>query len=158
MKKPAIAIRSLQNRIFFAGERRKAGAVNSLDIKNLVFKTLSLRPLNWSGQISILLVGDKMIRDLNFKYLDKNRPTDVLAFDLSRGKGDITCEIVVSTDAAFYNSRIYKTSPVYETYLYVVHGLLHILGFDDRAEIERKFMQKKAEKILFDFNPLNYKL
>lgn len=148
MKKPLVAIRNLQNRISVADERSKSVAINPLDIKKLVFKTLELKPLKWSGQISVLLVDDKRIRELNHKYLNKNYPTDVLAFDLSRGKGDISCEIIVSCDTAFYNSSIYKTTPVYEAYLYVIHGLLHILGYDDQTSGEQKTMQKKAEQIL----------
>lgn len=153
MKRPAIAIGNLQNRISVIAKRGQPAGLNANDIKKIVYKTLSLKPRNRIGQVSVCLVDDKRIKELNRKYLGKDYPTDVLAFNLSRGKGDISCEIVVSCDRAFYNSRIYKTTAVYETYLYVIHGLLHILGYDDRTSSEREFMQVKAEKILLKLKP-----
>lgn len=152
MKKPVVVIRNLQNRISFVDSRSKSTAVNTHDIKKIVYETISSKPLKKIDQVSICLVDDKKIKGLNRKYLGKDYPTDVLAFDLSRGKGDISCEIVVSCDTAFYNSRIYKTTPVYEAYLYVIHGLLHILGYDDQTARQQKTLQKKAEQILSIFN------
>ncbi|KPK97483.1 MAG: hypothetical protein AMJ95_08760 [Omnitrophica WOR_2 bacterium SM23_72] len=82
---------------------------------------------------------------MNLRFLHKNQPTDVLAFDSG--------EIVVSTDAAIRNAKIFKTEPLYELYLYVVHGLLHILGFKDRTQKQRAHMQQKAEQILGTLRP-----
>lgn len=62
-------------------------------------------------------------------------------------------EIVVSSDAAVRNAKIFKTEPLYELTLYVVHGVLHILGFEDRTKKQRESMQEKAENILRTFYP-----
>ncbi|MFH1397483.1 MAG: rRNA maturation RNase YbeY [Candidatus Omnitrophota bacterium] len=147
MKKPIVVIKNLQNRI----------SLYPQNIKKIVYKTLFLKSLNKIGQVSICLVDDRLIKELNRKYLGKDYPTDVLSFDLSLRKGDISCEIVVSCDRAFYNSRIYKTSAVYETYLYLIHGLLHILGYDDRTKVEGRLMQEKAEKILLELKVGHFK-
>jgi probable rRNA maturation factor len=82
---------------------------------------------------------------MNLRFLQKDEPTDVLAFDSG--------EIVVSSDAAVRNAKIFKTEPLYELYLYVVHGVLHILGFEDRTKEQRESMQQKAENILRALNP-----
>jgi rRNA maturation RNase YbeY len=76
--------------------------------------------------------------------------TDVIAFDNSLDKRDETLlgDIAVSTDTAIRNARIYKTTPLYEIYLYVIHGVLHLLGYDDKTQKERKIMQSKADHII----------
>jgi probable rRNA maturation factor len=85
---------------------------------------------------------------LNLKYLGKNRATDVMAFDISKNKAKILADIVISGDTAVKNSKEFKTSSLYEAYLYVIHGVLHILGYDDETAQQRKIMEYKAQRIL----------
>lgn len=105
-----------------------------------------------SAQIAVCLVNNKKIRELNSRYLGKAYPTDVIAFDLGDKPGNILADIIVSTDTVISNSEIFKTSPLYELYLYVVHGVLHLLGYDDTNVRQRQIMQKKAELILKSLN------
>jgi len=84
-------------------------------------------------------------------YLGRDSSTDVISFDNSSGKWGLLADIVVSTETAVRQSRIFKTAPIYEVYLYVIHGVLHLLGYDDNTARKRKLMQKKAESIL---NPI----
>lgn len=96
-----------------------------------------------SAQVNVVFVSDAKIKALNKKFHKKDSYTDVLAFDL----GD-ELDIVVSTDAAARNSRIFGTTKQYELRLYVVHGLLHFLGYDDKTRKQKTRMQKRAERIL----------
>ncbi len=89
-------------------------------------------------------------------YLGKNNPTDVIAFDLSSGKERILSDIAISTDTAIRNSKIFRTTPLYELCLYVIHGVLHILGYDDRTQKERRIMQEKTNNILSKININEY--
>ena len=93
------------------------------------------------GEITLCFVNDAKITELNAKYLKQNLPTDVLAFD-------VTGDIVISTDTAIRNAALFKTSPVYEMYLYVIHGVLHLLGYDDNNVLGRNLMNNKAKLIL----------
>jgi probable rRNA maturation factor len=95
-----------------------------------------------------------MIKGLNLRYLHKNTPTDVLVFDLSgQDKPAYTsADIIISTDRAIRNSKVFGTTPLYELYLYVVHGLLHTLGYDDKTKKQRQIMDRKADKILSTLN------
>lgn len=86
------------------------------------------------------------MKALNARYLGKYTPTDVLAFDSSLKKGEILADIAISTDTAIRNARTYRTSASYEVYLYVIHGLLHLLGYDDKTTGQKKIMQKEAAK------------
>jgi len=72
----------------------------------------------------------------------------VIAFDLSLDKKKILADIAISTDTAIRQAKIFKTSPLYETYLYVVHGVLHIIGYRDATFKQRKLMDEKAHYIL----------
>ena len=95
-------------------------------------------------------MDDKKIREFNLRYLGIARPTDVLSFDLtdSRKSKTIFADIVISAETAISNSKIFKTTPLFELQLYVVHSLLHLLGYDDRTKAQRKIMQQKSSQIL----------
>jgi rRNA maturation RNase YbeY len=88
---------------------------------------------------------------LNVKYLRKNSATDVIAVDFTgkfKGLSYLLAEIFVSTDTAIANARIFKTSPLYEIYLYLIHGALHLLGYDDKTARQKQIMRKKEKEIL----------
>ena len=88
---------------------------------------------------------DKAIRELNLKYAKIDAPTDVLAFNLSFGgkSKDLFADIVVSVDTAIRQAREFKTTPAYELNLYSIHGILHILGYDDHNFKDKKKMRQK---------------
>ena len=127
--------------------------INSKKIKEVVIKVLSLERIRKKGEITFCFVDDKRIKRLNLKYLDKNSPTDVLAFDIAWPKdSNIFADIVISTDRAIANAKSFRTAAMYELYLYVIHGLLHLLGYDDKTAKERKIMENKANQILSTLN------
>lgn len=85
------------------------------------------------------------MRRLNTKYHKTNASTDVLAFNLGKGiagKGELA-DIIISTDAAMRNAKIFKTTPAFELSLYALHGVLHLLGYKDRSAKEIRLMRKK---------------
>jgi len=67
-------------------------------------------------------------------------------------KNELCADIIVSTDTAVRNAKAYKTSASYELNLYVVHGMLHFLGYDDKTARDRKKMDKKAAQYLLNIN------
>jgi len=92
--------------------------------------------------------------------LKRNHPTDVLAFDLRddglciRKKGEkrnsrsLEGEIIVSATTACRNARLYKNSLQKEVMLYVVHGILHLLGYDDHAPCGIKRMRREEKRMM----------
>lgn len=117
-------------------------------VEEAVLKTLSWHKSKKPGQITVCFVNDKQIRELNLMYLGKDEPTDVIAFDMSEGKKEILADIAVSCDTARRQARIFKTTPLYELHLYVIHGILHILGYNDKNRQQRKLMRAKEEYLL----------
>jgi probable rRNA maturation factor len=88
------------------------------------------------------------MRNLNRSFLKHDQTTDVLAFGRLKGAEALCADIAVSADTALRNCRVYGTTPQEELYLYIIHGVLHLLGYDDKTAGQRALMQKKAEEIL----------
>lgn len=109
----------------------------------MVSKIITAGGLSRNGEVNINFITDPMIMRLNSRFHQRNCPTDVLAFDLSRNNKELIADIYVSVDTAIKNSKVFLTSPGYELYLYVIHGMLHISGYDDHKPRDIKAMREK---------------
>jgi probable rRNA maturation factor len=90
-------------------------------------------------EISVLIVSDRRIASLNRQFLNEGGPTDVITFQHG--------EILISAETARHHARRFGNSLGRELNLYVVHGLLHLHGFDDRSEVEARKMETAQRKI-----------
>src|SRR3989338_1163451 len=97
--------------------------------------------------LGITFLTDKQIRQLNKKYLMLNRPTDVLSFNYT---GQETADIVISLDTAKRNAKIYRTSYKNELILYLIHGFLHLSGYDDSRPRAKRRMFSKQETLFYE--------
>ena len=102
------------------------------------------------GELSIVFATDSEIRPLNKKYRHKDRPTDVLSFSL--GDENVLGDIVISVDRAKAQAKIFGTSFKDEMKLYIIHGVLHLLGYDDETPAARKKMRQKEQELLSVWN------
>jgi probable rRNA maturation factor len=99
-----------------------------------------------NGEISIAVVDDAEMHVLNRKYLDHDYPTDVLSFVLEENGGRLDGEVIVSSDYAAREAKTYGWTADDEILLYVIHGSLHLVGYDDQApESEEKMRQRERE-------------
>ncbi len=134
----------------------KIRIINQQKIKRVSLKRLRKYLKKVSGllnisskRISILLCDNKLIKKLNKKYLKRNSSTDVIAFPLSdRLESDYLGEVVVSTEKAAQVALKLGLRWQDELVLYVVHGILHLLGYDDRTKKKRKILEKKQKDIM----------
>ncbi len=101
-----------------------------------------------STVVSIAIVGDAEIRKMNKRYLNRNRSTDIISFDLSEEKDQKLFELVVNGEMAVKQARQRGHSSEAELALYVTHGLLHNLGFDDTTQSQAKKMHETEDKFL----------
>jgi len=117
-------------------------------IKNLILKVIQNEKGTASGRINICFTDNRKIKEFNAKFHKTNSATDVLAFNLSDKNNPrvILADIMVSTQTAIKQAIKYRTNPDYELSLYVVHGLLHILGFNDQSLKQIKLMRKKESQ------------
>lgn len=104
-----------------------------------------------NGEISIAVVDDAEMHALNRKYLDHDYPTDVLSFVLEEEDGRLDGEIIVSSDYAAREAEIYKWTAEDEILLYVIHGSLHLVGYDDLDAVSKKLMREQERKHLLSF-------
>ncbi len=116
----------------------------------MVSKIIAACGLVKNGEVNITFITDSMIKRLNSRFHRRNCPTDVLAFDLSRNKKELIADIYISADTAVKNAKVFLTSPGYELYLYVIHGMLHIAGYDDHEPGDIKAMREK-EKLFLNY-------
>jgi probable rRNA maturation factor len=101
------------------------------------------------------------MKALNQRFLKRDHTTDVLAFDLGedlilsaerpilkKKERRLQGEIIISATTAAANARRFATSVDYELILYVVHGILHLLGYDDHRPTDRKRMRSKEQEMM----------
>ena len=98
-----------------------------------------------SAEISIAFVDDETIHDLNRRYLNHDDPTDVISFPLGDGD-DVDGEIVVSTETAIRQADTLGHAAIDEVLLYVVHGVLHLVGYDDLAPDDAAEMRRREAR------------
>jgi len=85
--------------------------------------------------LSILIVNDAQIREINRDYLGKDRPTNVISFAMQEGEGegiqpDLLGDVVISAETAARDAAEAGTSFESELYFLLLHGVLHLLGYD----------------------------
>lgn len=105
------------------------------------------------GHLSVAVIGATAMASLHQRYLNQPTPTDVLTFDLDtdRAAGRIDAEIVVCTDVARRRAARRGGSlqaARAELALYVVHGVLHLAGYNDHAPADFRRMHAREDEIL----------
>ena len=107
-------------------------------------------------EVSIFFTDDEMIRELNHKYREINKPTDVLSFAFEDdedsfplvGENRILGDIIISVETARRNAQEANHSLEWEINILILHGLLHLLGYDHLEDKEYELMRKKELEIL----------
>jgi len=94
--------------------------------------------------LSIVLVGDAEMARLNLRYHDIPGTTDILTFDYGEGQG----ELIISAERAVAQARQFRSTAARELALYVVHGILHLRGYDDRTPAQQRRMRAAERRLL----------
>lgn len=141
-----------QNKVNYGKELQQV----IINVCNAVSKLIRL-PKN--SEVSIMIVDNSYIQELNFIYRQQNRPTDVLSFamnELSEDEPDydsseelnILGDIVLSLEQASLQSNEYGHSLERELGYLVAHGMLHLMGYDHETEEEARVMRSLEERIM----------
>lgn len=101
--------------------------------------------------VSVAVVDDPAIAALNARFLGDDQPTDVLSFLLEQADGYLEGEVVVSAQTAAAEAQRFGWSPADELLLYVVHGILHLAGYDDVTSEQRRVMRRRERACLARF-------
>jgi probable rRNA maturation factor len=124
--------------------------VSDADIRRVVRTTLKAHRAR-DAELSIALMDAAHVRHLNAEYLHRRRDTDVLSFDLRDDPGDrcrVSGQIVVNVRLARRRAARYRIDPAAEVMLYIVHGCLHLLGYDDHNPDQAAEMHRQEDDLL----------
>lgn len=128
-------------------------------IRKVPLRKVARRILSVSGcpdaQLSVLIVDDPGIQEINRDYLGKDHPTNVISFAMQEGDGegiqpDLLGDVVISADTAARDASEAGTSFESELYFLLLHGILHLLGYDhERGTKEDALIMEKREQEVF---------
>jgi len=121
--------------------------VDKKKVHNLV-KSLQLELKFTIQSLYINFIDSEKIKEINKKYLKHNYSTDVISFNYSGSNDELDGEIFISVEDAERFAKKYKVSLEYELNRLVIHGILHLIGFDDNNKINRSRMKKMENSLL----------
>jgi probable rRNA maturation factor len=137
----------------FVFNRQRKIALDFAELENFARRALPLcargrgAGLTSLAEIDVVIVSDRKISELHRRFLQIAGPTDVITFQHG--------EIFISVEMAQRQARTHRTSLASELRLYLVHGLLHLHGFDDHRASDRRRMFAAQERILASVLPPN---
>ena len=136
---PRVSVGNLQRKfsVNVAELEKFAGNAGQQALRLLKRKRTDLRNLS---EVFVWLISDRRMALLHRKFLGQTGPTDVLTFQHG--------EIFISVETARRNAPAFRNSLMRELKLYIVHGLLHLHGFDDQTPSETRRIKTAQEKIL----------
>lgn len=131
-------------------------------IEGLLNFAARLENIEGNSEVSVTIVTDDKIQEINREYRDKDKPTDVISFALEEmGEGEIVVtgvemprilgDIIISLDKAKEQAEEYGHTLSRELGFLALHGFLHLLGYDHETEEEEKVMFNRQKEILNEF-------
>ena len=140
--------------VFLADEQEMP--VDGSRLVSLARHALALQGVPGSAELSVLLIGEAHMRRLNARFAGNDYVTDVLSFPLMEGEEEgplVLGDIVVCPAVAAENAERLGRSHAEELDTLLVHGLLHILGYDHQGAEDKAAMEERLGYILRSFDP-----
>jgi probable rRNA maturation factor len=134
-------------------DRQSLLRVSARGLERLVRSALIAEGVE-QAEIGVILVDDRRIAAVHRRWLGLAGPTDVITFDLSAGTagppraGVLAGDIVVSTETARRMARAVGWTPRQELAYYIVHGVLHLTGYDDHTPADRRQMRARERAVM----------
>ncbi|MFZ7103456.1 MAG: rRNA maturation RNase YbeY [Peptococcaceae bacterium] len=147
--------------LIIANQQEKVALPPRLEfsLAGIAAKCLEIEKVKPVAEISLVFVDDRQIQELNKTYRGKDQPTDVLSFSLLETTEDeppiiaeeselLLGDIIISLETAGNQAKDYGHSLEREISYLMVHGLLHLLGYDHVREEDKKVMRAREEELL----------
>lgn len=119
------------------------------EIKNWIKKIISDNSKKL-GNINIIFVNDKDLLEINLKYLNHNYFTDTITFNYNN-EDEISGDIYISIERVQENSIKYHCSLRSEILRVIIHGIFHLMGFDDKTKVQKIHMRQIEEEAIRKF-------
>ncbi len=107
------------------------------------------------NSLEINFVDIKTIKEVNILYMKHNYETDIVTLDYSQKIDRLDTELFISYDVACENSKKFKVTFNEELIRLVIHGILHVTGYDDISSAEKRKMKKVENKLTNKFKNIN---
>ncbi|MFL2511042.1 MAG: rRNA maturation RNase YbeY [Candidatus Neomarinimicrobiota bacterium] len=120
---------------------------NVRELVHLALNKTSYEKIN----LNFVFCNNETLNDFKLKYFNDDVLTDIVTFPL-RNDSELEAEIYISSEMANVNAQQFKVSLNNEISRLIVHGILHLIGFDDSSEQKKKSMFKKQEQIISNYN------
>lgn len=99
-------------------------------------------------KIQYIFCSDEYLLGINKQYLEHDYYTDIITFPLNNSKTSIRSDIYISIERVVENAKSYDGSTIQEFYRVVAHGLLHLCGYRDGTDNEKKIMRERENYYL----------
>ena len=117
-------------------------------IKKSIADIISIESQYINADISIIIANDEYLRSLKIKYFNMDILTDVVTFNLSDNDENLDAEIYISWDRVIDNAKKYNVNIDDELKRVIIHGCLHLVGFNDSNQDEKKIMRDEENKYI----------
>lgn len=124
--------------------------VNASAVKHFIQTILVDNNIS-EAEISVIFGTDEMLRKLKTEFFDEDAYTDVISFNLN-DDNHLEGEIYISPDRAAENAQTYGISFTNELGRLLIHGTLHLLGWEDNSDEKKKVMRKEENRFLSEFD------
>lgn len=94
-----------------------------------------------TGDISVIFVSDEYLLQVNNQYLEHDYFTDIITFDYSEDH-IVSGDLFISVDTVLSNSQDFNVTFLQELHRVIIHGVLHLIGFDDKSDADQEIMTK----------------
>ena len=117
-------------------------------IRKWIFFLLHSENVAIPVNIDFIFCSDQFLLEINQAYLNHNTFTDIISFNLSENNNSIEGEVYISIDRVRENHIIFGSSLQNELYRVIIHGVLHLIGYNDKSRNEIEIMRELENKYL----------
>ncbi|MFD0795351.1 rRNA maturation RNase YbeY [Mucilaginibacter litoreus] len=96
-------------------------------------------------ELNYIFCSDDYLLQINQQYLDHDTYTDIITFDNSEEEGIIVADIFISVERVQENAANFKVTETQELHRVIIHGALHLLGYKDKSDTDKKKMTSKED-------------
>lgn len=129
--------------VYVTHGRRRLDRVRTVRAVRSVLRAESVQ----TGRVTVIGISDPVCRRMNLRFLGHDYTTDVICFPLGTA-GTLEGEVYVNLDRAKVQARVYGVTPGHEAARLVIHGTLHLVGYDDRTPAKARRMRRREDQIL----------
>lgn len=133
--------------INFFSQKPRFKLSNSKKISSWIKKTIEKEDASLIS-LNYVFCSDDYLGDINIKFLKHKTLTDIITFNYNPSKTEIEGEIYISVDRVRENAQTFETDFQTELNRVIIHGVLHLLGYNDKNKSQKKVMREKEDSYL----------